>query len=202
MAIDASNKEIVGVYIGKKDQTSAQGLWDSLPPVYRQCAVSYTDFWSAYGTVFPQKRYKAVGKETGLTNYIERFNNTMRQRISKLVRKTLSFSKKSPIILGLFGILFMSITPVYLSIKTPDFPCYAGLPKILASCVSCNLGYVAIAIELIHTVTGLERESNHAIVFFFVAHTSKLDMATINKAHLLFEHGLLIKSIQAQQGTL
>ena len=25
--------------------------------------------------------------------------------------------------------LFMSITPVYLSIKTIDFPCYAGLPK-------------------------------------------------------------------------
>ncbi|MEG4590179.1 IS1 family transposase, partial [Microcoleus sp. MOSTC5] len=35
-----------------------------------------------------------VGKETGLTNYIERFNNTARQRISRLVRKTLSFSKK------------------------------------------------------------------------------------------------------------
>ena len=94
LAIDASTKEIVGVYIGKRDQAGAQGLWDSLPPVYRQCAVSYTDFWSAYETVFPQKRYKAVGKETGLTNYIERFNNTMRQRISRLVRKTLSFSKK------------------------------------------------------------------------------------------------------------
>ena len=94
LAIDASTKEIVGVYIGKRYQAGAQGLWDSLPPVYRQCAVSYTDFWSAYGTVFPQKRHKAVGKETGLTNYIERFNNTMRQRISRLVRKTLSFSKK------------------------------------------------------------------------------------------------------------
>ena len=58
------------------------------------CAVSYTDLWSACETVFPQKRYKAVGKETGLTNYIERFNNTMRQKISRLVRKTLSFSKK------------------------------------------------------------------------------------------------------------
>ena len=30
--------------------------------------------------------------------------------------------------MGLFGILFMSITPVYLLIKTLDFPCYAGLP--------------------------------------------------------------------------
>jgi len=61
--------------------------------VYRQCAVSYTDFWSAYGIVFPQKRHRAVGKDTGQTNSIERFNNTIRQRISRLVRKTLSFSK-------------------------------------------------------------------------------------------------------------
>ena len=47
LAIDVSTKEIVGVYIGKRYQAGAQGLWDSLPPVYRQCAVSYTDFWSA-----------------------------------------------------------------------------------------------------------------------------------------------------------
>jgi IS1 family transposase len=93
LAIDVFTKEIVGVYIRKRDQTGAQGLWDSLPAVYRQCAVSYTDFWSAYGIVFPQKRHRAVGKDTGKTNYIERFNNTMRQRRSRLVRKTLSFSK-------------------------------------------------------------------------------------------------------------
>ena len=35
-----------------------------------------------------------VGKETGATAYVERLNNTLRQRISRLVRKTLSFSKK------------------------------------------------------------------------------------------------------------
>jgi insertion element IS1 protein InsB len=49
---------------------------------------------SIYEEVFPSKRHKAVGKETGKTNHIERFNNTLRQRISRLVRKTLSFSKK------------------------------------------------------------------------------------------------------------
>jgi insertion element IS1 protein InsB len=65
-----------------------------LPSAYRQYAVSYTDFWTAYGTVFPEKRHKAVAKDTGKTNYIERFNNTMRQRISRLERKTLSYSKK------------------------------------------------------------------------------------------------------------
>jgi len=65
-----------------------------MPPDYRQCAVCYRDFWAAYGCVLPSKRHKAVGKATGKTNYIERFNNTLRQHVSGLVRKTFSFSKK------------------------------------------------------------------------------------------------------------
>ncbi len=94
LAIDVNTKEIVGVYIGSRDAGGAKGLWNSLPPVYRECAVSYTDFWKSYETIFPSKRHKAVGKESGKTNAIERFNCTMRQRVSRLVRKTLSFSKK------------------------------------------------------------------------------------------------------------
>ena len=94
LAIDVDTKQIVGVYVGSRSRIGAKGLWDSLPPVYRQCAVCYTDFWSAYEEIFPANRHKAVGKESGKTNKIERFNCTMRQRISRLVRKTLSFSKK------------------------------------------------------------------------------------------------------------
>ena len=94
--MDARTREIVGVYIGDRNEQAARKLWSSLPPVDRQCAVAYTDFWSAYGAVFPSQRHQAQrvrGKETGLTSYIERFNNTLRQRVSRLVRKTLSFSK-------------------------------------------------------------------------------------------------------------
>ena len=94
LALDQQTREIVGVYIGNRDEKGAKGLWESLPPVYRQCAVSYTDFWAAYEKIFPSKRHKPVGKETGKTSYIERFNCTLRQRVSRLVRKTLSFSKK------------------------------------------------------------------------------------------------------------
>jgi IS1 family transposase/transposase-like protein len=94
LAIDVDTREIVGAYIGKRDEEAARELWNSLPAVYRQCAVAYTDFWDAYGLVFPSNRHHAVGKETGLTNHIERFNNTMRQRVGRLVRKSLSFSKK------------------------------------------------------------------------------------------------------------
>ena len=94
LALDAKTREIVGVYIGSRAREGVRGLWNSLPAVYRQCAVTYTDFWSAYEEVFPSQRHQAVGKESGLTSLIERFNNTMRQRISRLVRKALSFSKK------------------------------------------------------------------------------------------------------------
>ncbi len=45
-------------------------------------------------TVIPDERHRAVGKETGLTNHIERLNNTFRQRVARLVRASLSFSKK------------------------------------------------------------------------------------------------------------
>ena len=94
LALDIETKEIVGVYIGARSRTGAEGLWQSLPPLYRQCAVCYTDFWSAYEEIFPKSRHRAVGKKSGKTNLIERFNCTLRQRISRLVRKTLSFSKK------------------------------------------------------------------------------------------------------------
>ncbi len=94
LALDVNTREIVGVHVGNRSRQGAQALWDSLPAVYHQCAVAYTDFWEAYALVFPQKRYKAVGKDTGKISYIERFNCPIRQRVSRLVRKTLSFSKK------------------------------------------------------------------------------------------------------------
>lgn len=94
LALDRDTREIVGVYVGDRSRDAAQALWASLPAVYRQCAVCYTDFWQAYEAVFPQKRHKAVGKETGQTSHIERLNGTLRARISRLVRKSLAFSKK------------------------------------------------------------------------------------------------------------
>lgn len=94
LAIDADTREIVGAYIGDRSRRSAKKQWLSIPAVYRQCAVCYTDFWEAYSEVLPSKRHRAVGKETGKTSYIERLKNTFRQRIGRLVRKTLSFSKK------------------------------------------------------------------------------------------------------------
>jgi insertion element IS1 protein InsB len=94
LAIERETREIVGCYVGDRSRKSACKLWASLPGVYRQCAIAYTDFWEAYKKVIPSKRHRAVGKDSGQTNQIERLNNTFRQRVSRLVRSSLSFSKK------------------------------------------------------------------------------------------------------------
>ncbi|MBE9028974.1 IS1 family transposase [filamentous cyanobacterium LEGE 11480] len=94
LAIDRGTREIVGVHIGDRSRQGTRALWRSLPSFYRQCAVCYSDFWEADETGLPSQRHRAVGKDSGQTNRIERFNCTLRQRVSRLVRKTLSFSKK------------------------------------------------------------------------------------------------------------
>jgi insertion element IS1 protein InsB len=53
----------------------------------------YSDFWKAYQLVIPSDQHQAVGKESGLTNHVERWNNTLRQRLGRFVRESLSFSK-------------------------------------------------------------------------------------------------------------
>jgi IS1 family transposase len=48
----------------------------------------------SYTGVIPAERHKAITKQVRKTNHIECFNNTLRQRMSRLVHETLSFSKK------------------------------------------------------------------------------------------------------------
>jgi len=50
-------------------------------------------FWNAYQAVIPEEQHTAVGKETRETAHVERWNNTLQQRLARFVRKTLSFSK-------------------------------------------------------------------------------------------------------------
>ena len=43
--------------------------------------------------VIPEEQHEATGKEEGETSHVERWINTLRQRLSRFMRKTLSFSK-------------------------------------------------------------------------------------------------------------
>jgi IS1 family transposase len=62
LAIDVLTKEIVGVYIGQRDKDGARGLGNSLPAVYRQCAVSYTDFCPFLWNSFSSKKTESSKK--------------------------------------------------------------------------------------------------------------------------------------------
>jgi IS1 family transposase len=59
IALDQKTSEIVGLYIGDHSKKSASELWQSLPPVYRQCGVCYTDFWQSIAILNDSTRYQA-----------------------------------------------------------------------------------------------------------------------------------------------
>ena len=96
LAMDRATRQIIAFHVGDRSRQSAEQLWANLPAVYREQATFYTDQYVAYEGVIPAERHKAITKKARLTNHIERFNNTLRQRVSRLVRATLSFSKKVP----------------------------------------------------------------------------------------------------------
>ena len=78
--------------IGDHSAKTCQRLWNKIPKEYRACH-TFSDFWDAYQKVFPEETHRSVGKDTGETNHMERWNCTLRQRLARYVRKTLSFSK-------------------------------------------------------------------------------------------------------------
>lgn len=92
LALCRKTRQIVAFVIGDRSETTCRKLWEALPHVYRQ-GTCYTDFWSTYQAVIPDEQHQPSGKESGETAHIERFNNTLRQRLARFVRKTLSFSK-------------------------------------------------------------------------------------------------------------
>ena len=53
----------------------------------------FGDLPTSCATVLPEETHCSVDKESGETRRMERWNNTLRQRIGRFVGKTLSFSK-------------------------------------------------------------------------------------------------------------
>ena len=94
MAMDTATKQVIAFYVGDRSRRSARKLWQRIPQAYREHAIFYTDACEAYKGVIPAARHRICAKSTGHTNQIERFNCTLRQRVSRLVRDALSFSKK------------------------------------------------------------------------------------------------------------
>jgi insertion element IS1 protein InsB len=94
LAMDAKSRQIIAFHVGDRSRESAKALWANIPEVYQHHATFHTDQYDVYTGVIPAERHKAISKKARKTNHIERFNNTLRQRVSRLVREALSFSKK------------------------------------------------------------------------------------------------------------
>lgn len=93
LVLDVATRQVLACYIGDRSRDSARKLWEQLPREYRARATFRTDAWEAYQEVIPLAQHEVCAKGSGKTNLIERFNCTLRQRVSRLVRETLSFSK-------------------------------------------------------------------------------------------------------------
>lgn len=91
-ALCRRTRQIVAFVIGDRSEKTCRRLWNKIPDSYRHCH-TYSDFWEAYQKVFSSQTHQAVGKETGQTAHMERWYNTLRQRLARFVRQTLSFSK-------------------------------------------------------------------------------------------------------------
>jgi insertion element IS1 protein InsB len=93
IAMDAKTRQIIAFHVGDRSGESGKALWANIPLVYREQATFHTDPYDVYKGVIPAEQHQAITKQARETNHIERFNNTLRQRVSRLVRETLSFSQ-------------------------------------------------------------------------------------------------------------
>ena len=91
IALCRRTRQVVAHFVGDRSEKSCRELWKRIPATYKKCC-SYSDFWEAYRKVFPSHTHQCVGKESGETSHVERWNNTLRQRLARFMRKTLSFS--------------------------------------------------------------------------------------------------------------
>jgi IS1 family transposase len=93
-ALCRQTRQVVAYVVGDRSAKTCRRLWEAVPEVLRR-AHCYRDFRDAYSKVLRPEQHSAVGKESGETAHIERWNLTLRRRLARFVRRTLSFSKSS-----------------------------------------------------------------------------------------------------------
>jgi IS1 family transposase len=94
IALEAQTRQVLAFHVGARSRQSAQALWEKIPVVYQENAIFYTDRYAVYTGIISPAQHHAITKLARMTNHVERFNCTLRQRLARLTRATLSFSKK------------------------------------------------------------------------------------------------------------
>ena len=92
-AFSRNTRQIVAYVIGDRSEITFRRLIRKIPIEYLKCQ-SFSDYWKSYAILKAKGNHQQVGKESGQTNHIERYWATLRARITRYVRKSLSFSRK------------------------------------------------------------------------------------------------------------
>ncbi len=92
IALERRTRRVLAWVLGDRSEATAFRLWDRLPlsPEQRLKGTFGRNLWRAYDG--PLLGVKCLTRR-GETTHVERLNCTLRQRLGRLVRKSLSFSK-------------------------------------------------------------------------------------------------------------
>ena len=93
IALCRRTRQVIAYVCGRCNDKTCTDLRCRIPIACFNLATC-SDYWSSYAEVFDPNTHRSVGKHTGLTNYVERFNTILRNRLGRFTRKTLGFSKK------------------------------------------------------------------------------------------------------------
>jgi len=95
IALDAKTRQILAFHVGDRSRESARQLWGKNNRRFTGNTLPFIPIFMILMWMSSQKnKHVRVPRTPVYTNHIERFNCTMRQRVSRLVRDSLAFSKK------------------------------------------------------------------------------------------------------------
>ena len=84
-------KQALAFHVGGRGKVDAQRLFDKLPHRLRSNCQFATDYWEAYFQTVPDEQHRP---SKALTYFIEGWFTGVRARVSRLVRRSVAFSKK------------------------------------------------------------------------------------------------------------
>lgn len=79
--------QVVAYICEERDSKTCPDLRFRIPDAYFELETC-SDYGSGYAEVFDPDTHQSVGKHTGMTNHVERFNATARHRLGRLTCKT------------------------------------------------------------------------------------------------------------------
>jgi insertion element IS1 protein InsB len=87
VAVSRLPRQALAFFVGDRRRKRLRTLWRRVPPAYRRQLI-YTDAYEVYAACFRPWQPRPSSKGSGRTRVAEGLNNTWRNRLSGLVRRT------------------------------------------------------------------------------------------------------------------